>query len=199
MAMVQNFGPLIGEWHQLKSQVEHIDRLDWNAYREQDPIGANDARLSAIEAKNRFQQLTQQVQQIPQALQMLRARQQQELITRNLPKAKELVPDFDKRGDEFVAVGKDLGFTEEEVRGVVDPRYLLALHRLAEAKKLTAKQTEVRQKVAAAPPVVKPGAKSAAPQVSSKDVQKAMHRLRSDSSEESMVAALRAARARGGG
>lgn len=195
-AVASQMAPLIGEWHNAQQMAERYNKVDWNALYESDPLGHNKAKLDAQDNWQKLQFLNTQLQQAPQALRALHERSFVEETQRNLPKALELVPDLDKRKAEFVETGKSYGFTDHELATVTDPRHVQILRDLAEYKKLTANKAQVLQKVQQASPVAKPGARAAAPSVSSKDYQASLRKLRSDrdSGGDAFVNALRTQR-----
>lgn len=191
LAVAQQMGPLLAEFHQRQQDAQRYQNVDWNAAYQTDPIGANRARLEANENWARLQTLGQQLQRAPEALQALQAKSLAEETARQRPKALELVPDLDKRAPEFIEIGKSYGYTDDEMRRLVDARSIAMLRDLAEFKSLTANRDLVRQKVTSVPPVAKPGARAAAPQASAKDYNASLKKLRSDRTGDSFVEALR--------
>lgn len=195
--VLQTLGPLVADWHQAQRMAEQYQKVDWNALYESDPMLHNKTRLDAQDNWNRFQILTQQLQQAPTALRDMKQKAFIAEVQRNAPKVKELVPDLDKRRDDMMASGKHYGFSDEELNAISDPRYVHALRDLAEYRKLTANREQIKQRVAAAPPVARPGAKGTPP--ASKDYSAAVKALKKDSSDEAFIAALRAQRKAQGG
>ena len=191
LAVAQQMGPLLAEFHTRQEQAQQYQKVDWNAAYQTDPVTANRARLEANENWARLSVLGQQLQQAPNVLKALQAKTLAEETARQRPKALEIVPDLDKRASEFIQVGKSYGYTDDEMGRLTDARSIAMLRDLAEFKSLTANRDLVRQKVTSVPPVAKPGARAAAPQASAKDYQASLKKLRSDRTNDSFVEALR--------
>lgn len=190
---MQQLWPIIGDMTATQQYLQRLEKLDWNTLQAQDPIEHNRLKLEAIEAQNKLQYLSAQVDQFSSRMNQMRAQAVAEAAQRNLPIALQLVPDLDKRKDEFVDTGKRYGFSETELRTVTDPRMIVALRDLSEFRKLAAARDTVKQKVANAPEVVaKPGSKAVPG--ANVDLKKALHALKSDRSDDAFVAALRAQR-----
>lgn len=191
LAVAQQMGPLLAEFHQRQAQAQQYQRVDWHTAYQTDPTGANRARLEANENWARLQTLGQALQQAPNVLKELQAKTLAEETARQRPKALEIVPDLDKRAPEFIEIGKSYGYTDDEMSRLTDARSIAMLRDLAEFKSLTANRDLVRQKVTSVPPVAKPGARAAAPQASAKDYQASLRKLRTDRTDDAFVAALR--------
>jgi len=193
-AVVQQMGPVLAEFHAARQKMEQYQKVDWDALYDSDPLLHNKLRLEARENLDKLQNLGTALQQAPRVLEAVQAQALAAETARNYPIAKQLVPDFESRKDELAAVGKHYGFSDEELRSTPDARVILALSHLAEYQKIVSGRQQVKQQVASAPPVVKPGNKTAPPGASQKTVRDAVRQLRTDSSDESIVAAMRAAR-----
>lgn len=190
-AVAQQFGPALAEFHSLQQRGEQFNKLDWNALYEQDPILHNKLKLESQENWIKFQNLSTLLSRAPQALEELNARALAAEVARNAPKALEWVPDLEKRRDELISVGREYGYSDQELGNLADARAIRALRDLAEYKKLTANRSQIQQKVASAPPVAKPGSRTQTPNVSAKDYNAAVKALRTDRTDDSFVNALR--------
>lgn len=194
MQVMQGLGPVLAEFHDAKSKAEQFQKVDWNALYEQDPMLHNKLRLDAQDNLQKLQALGGTLQQAPQALQAMQAQSLAAEVARNAPLAKQWVPDYEQRREELIQVGRQYGYTDEELMSTPDARAIRALRDLAEYQKLAASRAQIRQQVASAPPVAKPGGKAATPQASAKEYQSAVRSLKTDSSDDAFVAALRTQR-----
>ena len=75
-----------------------------------------------------------------------------------------------EKAAELRAVGKEYGFSDEELAQVYDPRTIKVLHDAAQWKKLQSNPS-VKNKVSQAKPVVKPGAKDGKQQANTQNRQ----------------------------
>lgn len=198
-AVVQQMGPVLAEFHQAKGKMEQYNQVDWDALYDSDPILHNKLKLEARDNLDKLQHLGQTLQQAPRMLEQVQAQAIRTEAARNYPIAKQLVPDFESRRDELAAVGQKYGYSEEEIRNVPDARAILILAHLADYQRIISGRQQVKQQIASAPPVVKPGPKNAPSGASNSNAQAAIRKLRQDSSNDSFVDALRAQRKQKGG
>ena len=89
--------------------------------------------------------------------------QQAQSLQERVEKGKEIlakeIPNWSRETSQAViATGKEYGFTDDELGMIVDPRHVKVLHDAMQWRKLQS-NTGVKNKVAQAKPVVKPGAK----------------------------------------
>ncbi len=192
--ILQSFGPVVAEFETANKLAQQYANTNWDALYQQDPILHNTHRLNAQENLQRLQNLGARLQQAPSIIEGLQRQAHAEEVQRNLPKALELVPDLDKRGAEFRAVGLSYGYTAAELDNISDPRAVAALRDLAEFKKLTKDREQIRQQVQTAPPVSRPGVRAATPQASTKEYNAAIRAVQTDRSDDAVVNALRVQR-----
>ena len=189
--IAQNLGPVLADYSQAQRMADYYNKVDFNALYDTDPLLANRTKIEQQENYQKLNQLGQFLQSAPQALQQVEAQSFQAEVSRNAPRALELVPDLPKRAKDMAEVGREYGFSDDELQSVSDPRHVKILRDLLELKELTKNRDQIRQKVQGAPPVAKPGGKGAAPQASQKEYQAAMRNVRNDGSTESVMEALR--------
>lgn len=193
-AVVQQLGPVLAEFHSARAKMEQFNQVDWDALYDSDPILHNKLKLEARDNLDKLQNLGGALQKAPQVLEAVQSRALAAETARNYPIAKQLVPDFESRKEELAATGRAYGFSEEEVRNTPDARVVLALAHLADYQRIVSNRGQVRQQIASAPPVVRPGTKSAPAGATQKTQRDAVRRLQTDSSDDAFVAALRASR-----
>lgn len=194
-SVATQFAPLLAEVHTAQQRQEQFDKVDWEALYEQDPVLHNKLRMDARDNLDRLQNLGRTLQAAPAMMEQMQAQALAAEVARNYPLAKQLVPDFESRRDELAAVGRHYGFSEQELRTTPDARAVKVLADLADYHRLLAGQQQTRQKIAAVPPVVRPGAKSAPN--ADKNINDTRKALRNDSSSDAFVRAMRAQRKRG--
>lgn len=165
---------------QLLGQYQSID---WNKLRADDPAqwavlntefnqraGAIQQHLAAVEAQRQQMAQAQQLQ----TLQALPAERSRMLDAR--PEWRDEAKFQAARG-EMRSYAQKLGFTDAELAGVFDHRYVLALHDAARYAALQAASPEAVKRVRAAPQVAAPGARTQRdPNVTA--LQQARERLR---------------------
>lgn len=197
--VVNQMAPAVAAWQQAVSANEQYNKLDWMTLRSQDLTQYNTLRLEAQENFARMQALAQQLQQAPQAIEALQAQSNAEIKAREMPKALEKVPDLKQRESELISAGDAYGFSENEIRSVLDHRVIVALRDLAEYRKIVAQKAAIPSKVAQVAPVSKPGARGQ-PQAATtaKDYQAALKKLSNNGygpgSDDAFIEALRAQR-----
>jgi hypothetical protein len=134
-----------------------------------------------MEAQERAQAQASKRKAIVDAHAKLQDMRRQKALQGQLEIAKKLLPDFEK--PEFhqalVKYGKDIGLTEDEVRGIADARHLVLLDKARRYDELQVKKRELTNKKVSKdlPPVVKPGAPKAAGQERTSRVKQARAQL----------------------
>lgn len=98
--------------------------------------------------------------------------------------ASKLVPEFADPAfqSELIKFGKEIGYTEDELRGIADARHLMLLNqsRLYAQSQLKRKEALEKKVPKEVPKVAKPGAPQATNRPKAKAVQSAAQRLKSD-------------------
>lgn len=193
-AVAQNLGPLLAQFHQAQQKGEQYGKVDWDSLYRDDPILHNKLRLEAQENWLNHQNLAGKLQEAPRLLSQINEAAFKAEVARNAPQALEWVPDLSKRKDEFFQTGREYGFNDQELNYISDARLVRALRDLSEYRKLTKDRDQIRQKVQSAPSVATPGARAQTPQVTGKEYKAAVSALKTDSSDEAFINALRTQR-----
>jgi uncharacterized phage infection (PIP) family protein YhgE len=131
---------------------------------DRDPIGYMEAKIQFDEAAAQYNQHVQQVQQMQQQQQAMSAQQRQQFLAQQAEILKQHLPEIadpekgDKLKAELVQTGAHYGFSEAEIQGVADARYVRALNDAMKWRRLQQKKQQA-VKGEQPKPVVKAGAK----------------------------------------
>jgi len=168
----------------LQAAAPELQQVNWQQLAMEDParyvqLQAKQQQLSqvlgVIQAEN--QRLEQERQaQIEQQREQSR-RNSLDYLSKELPGV-----NLEKIAPKLIDTGRKYGFTEQEIRSVVDGRALHLLHDAMQWRELQAAKPKALQKVAEAPKVIKPAAP--APK---KQNQAALDRLRKTGRAENLV------------
>jgi len=168
----------------LDQQLAQYQNVDWQKLSDSD----------FVEAQKLFFQYNQLQQERNQAVSQFEAKRQdalnrqQQMIANQVAKGKEQlskeIPNWSpETTQEIVSVGKQYGFTDNELNAIIDPRHVRVLHDAMQWRKLQSKNSVTKKKVASAKPVVKPGSKDQK-RVASSNVQKMRDQLRKTGSSD---------------
>lgn len=157
----------------LDQQLAQYQNVDWQKLSDSD----------VVEAQKLFFQYNQLQQERSNAVSQFEAKrqnalaQQQQIIADKVQKGREQlskeIPNWSpETTQEIVSVGKEYGFTDNELNAIIDPRHVRVLHDAMQWRKLKSKNSVTKKKVASAKPVVKPGSKD--PKVKSTAASKKM-------------------------
>jgi hypothetical protein len=166
---------------QAASELGQFGNVNWAQLKETDPERYREAKLAYMEAQERAQAQASKRKAIVDAHAKLQDMRRQKALQGQMEIAKKLLPDFEK--PEFhqalVKYGKDIGLTEDEVRGIADARHLVLLDKARRYDELQVKKRELTNKKVSKdlPPVVKPGAPKAAGQERTSRVKQARAQL----------------------
>ena len=142
-------------------QLQQYKEVDWDKWSDDDPQGS-------LKGFQRYQRIIQQRNDLASALGQRQAQMSQEMrqtAEKRISDAQaQLAHDI---GKDWTAetkaalrqTGIDLGFTEDEVDFIDDPRVIKTLYEVFQYRKLKASAPAVTKKVAEAPKLAKPGAK----------------------------------------
>jgi small-conductance mechanosensitive channel len=155
---------LIGDVARLTAidqQLEAYSKVNWQELSDNDFVEAQKLFFTY----NQLQQQRGTIAQELEAKQTAMLQNKQQELAQKIEKGRELlakeIPNWSRETSQaIITVGKDYGFTEEELSQVYDPRYVKVLHDAMQWRKLQSNPT-VKNKVSQAKPVVKPGAKDA--------------------------------------
>jgi hypothetical protein len=168
----------------VQAAAPELQNVNWQQLAAQDP-----ARYVQLQAKQ--QQLSQVLgviqhenQRLEQERQAVTEQQREQAKKHSLDYLSKELPgvNLEKIAPKLVDTGKKYGFTEAEVRNVIDGRALHLLHDAMQWRELQSGKPKVLQKVADAPRVVKP----AAPQQKRQN-QSALDRLSKTGRAEELV------------
>lgn len=168
---VQSIGQMsqdVASLMQLQANLKQFDGIDWNAAYQQDPTEAG--RLHAMwqqtdyAAKQLASKINHDRQAYEQASNQERAQQLQHATHEAMQVLQRDIPGF---GPETInaarAVAIDLGYSDDELVNLTDPRAFKVLHEAAQWRALQAKKPGVQQQVKAAPPKASKPGKAAVP------------------------------------
>ena len=132
---------------------------------EQDPIGFMEKKLQYDEAKVSYDQDMQQIQFMQQQKAQAQEAASQSYLQEQAEILKQYIPDIadpvkgPKIKSALVDTGAAYGFSEDEMSGVTDSRYIRAMNDARKWRQLEANRGKAQQKGQKARPVVKAGAK----------------------------------------
>ena len=144
----------------LDQQLAQYQNVDWQQLSDSD----------FVEAQKLFFKYNQLQKERTEAVSQFEAKQQdalnrqQQMIASQVAKGKEIlakeIPNWSPETTQsIISVGKEYGFTDNELNGIIDPRHVRVLHDAMQWQKLKSKNSVTKKKVASAKPVVRPGSK----------------------------------------
>jgi hypothetical protein len=169
----------------LDQQLADYQNVDWQKLSDSD----------FVEAQKIFFQYNQLQTQRNEAVSQFEAKRQdalkkqndfvQEQIRKGKEQLSKKIPNWSQETTrEIISTGKDYGYTDNELNGIVDPRHIEVLHDAAQWRKhLKSKNTVGKKKVASAKPVVRPGSKDQK-QVATASAKKMREQLRKTGSSD---------------
>lgn len=180
----------------VKSDTSKYDQVNWEALKKTDPDQYSKLRVEALEAKEAAGALEARrnnVAAIQKKAQELRYKAYAE---QQLTMASKLIPEFEKdeTKSDLAKYAREIGYTDEEIYGIVDARHLLLLHSALQHSKSAVRRKEAAEKKVTKdlPPVNKPGAKAPqnhADRAASKDKLARFNKDRSVASAAALLAA----------
>lgn len=150
---------------------------------DKDPIGYMDEKIKYDEAKQQYDAQVQQVQQLQRQQQAAAEQQRMQFLAQQAEVLKQYIPDIadPEKGDalkaDLVKTGTHYGFSEAEIQGVTDARYVRALNDAMKWRRLQDKK-RAATKGEPAKTVVKAGAKRRASEGQSAARKKQEQKLR---------------------
>ena len=186
-AQAQQLAQQQQQFLQLQQQAQQIGMTPPEAPSKElfdrDPIGYMEAKIQYDEAVAKYNQHVQQVQQLQQQQQAMSAQQRQQFLAQQAEILRQHLPEIadpekgDKLKAELVQTGAHYGFTEAEIQGVADARYVRALNDAMKWRRLQQKKKDA-VKGEQPKPVVKAGAKRRAGDGDAAARKKQQQRLR---------------------
>jgi hypothetical protein len=152
----------------LDQQLSQYKDVDWQKLTDSD----------FVEAQKLFMQYNQLQQERDSITSQFETKRQQALakhqeeIAKQVQKGKEQlskeIPNWSpETTQEVISFGKDLGFTDNELNAIIDPRHVKTLYYAGQWLKLQNKKPVIKKKVSSAKPVVKPSSKDTKSKVNS--------------------------------
>lgn len=148
-----------------QSLMQEYQSIDWNRLSTEDPGRWSVLQTQYNQRANSIQQQLQQIQaQQSQVAQQNQAKHgevlkaEQEKLLKVLPEWRDETK-FKAAREQMSSYSKKLGFTDEELNGIFDHRYMRVLNDAAQWNALQATKADALKKVRAAPVVSNPGAR----------------------------------------
>lgn len=152
----------------IDSQLSQYQNLDWQSLSNTDPVEAQKLFFSYTQLKTQRDQAVNEVNQKQQVLTQTQAQTRAKQVQLGHEVLKKGIPGWGPElAKSLVSAGKEYGFDDNELSGLTDPRTVRLLHDAAQWRKLQTSKPIVDKKVAAASPVLKPGAKDSTSAASS--------------------------------
>lgn len=143
----------------LDQQLAQFQAIDWNSLSDNDPVEAQKAFFRYNQLQTQRGQMVAELQQKQTYITQAQAQRLQEEAAKGREIIAREIPNWNHETQKAVRdVGKEYGFSDEELSQVIDPRHVKVLHDAMQWRKLQSNPT-ANKKVTAAPPVVKPGSK----------------------------------------
>jgi hypothetical protein len=153
---------LIGEVAEITAidkQLAQFNDVNWQQLSDNDFVEAQKLFFTYNQLQQQRGTLAQQLEAKAKQIQ----EEQTKSFTERLEQGKEIlareIPNWSRETSQaIISVGKEYGFTDDELGTIVDPRHVKVLHDAMQWRKLQSNKV-VKNKVSQAKPVVKPGAK----------------------------------------
>lgn len=153
---------LIGDVAELTAvdkQLAQFNDVNWQELSDTDFVEAQKLFFTYNQLQQKRSALATELEAKAQQVQQSQAARMQERIEKGKEILAKEIPNWSRETtQELVAVGKEYGFTDDELGTIIDPRHVKVLHDAMQWRKLQ-KNSVVKNKVSQAKPVVKPGAK----------------------------------------
>lgn len=147
--------------------IGEFNSIDWNQLRAENPAEFAAKRQEFNERMANIQGIKQnvgfQLQRQAEEAAQKQAFELQNILQREAQKLTEVIPEFRDEAKAKEVKGKiktflrDFGFSDEEIGGIYDHRYVKILHDAMAYRELKSKGVETKNKVATAPKLAKPG------------------------------------------
>lgn len=162
MQQVQLQNALIGDVAELTAvdkQLAQFNDVNWQELSDNDFVEAQKLFFTFNQLQQKRSTLATELEAKAQQVQQNQAKRMQEQIERGKEILAKEIPNWSRETtQELITIGKDYGFTDDELGTIIDPRHVKVLHDAMQWRKLQ-KNSVVKNKVSQAKPVVKPGSK----------------------------------------
>jgi len=169
----------------LDSKLEEFKQVDWQRAMDSDLVTATKAFAQYQQLREVRNAKASEVSAAEQSFQQQVNQTRQELLQRGAEELKKRIPDLTQEGKSAIAnTAMNLGFTQDEVSQMVDPRAVHALYLANKYLELQKAKPDLTKKVTSLPKPVRPG--SSQPAVTDQEIQqkKAMSRLKQSGSPD---------------
>jgi len=186
--ILQNTFQEAAELQSTAKQLEQYAALDWNALIADDPQQAMRLSIARQELQAKVAQKQQAVQSLIANAEAARSQhlaKQQDLGRVELQRRVGALSETDRK--RTYEQGVALGYTDQEMSTIADPRIMHALYKAAQWDALQAAKPQAMKKVAQAPAAVKPSAPTPAKQ---RQNQSALERLKTTGRAENLISFL---------
>lgn len=147
--------------------VGEFNTIDWNQLRAENPAEFAARRQEFNERMAQIQGIKQnvgfQLQRQAEEAAQKQAFELQNILQQEAQKLAEVIPEFRDESKAKEVKGKiksflkDFGFSDQEIGGIYDHRYVKILHDAMAYRELKSKGVETKNKVSVAPKLAKPG------------------------------------------
>ena len=162
MQQVQLQNALIGDVAELTAvdkQLAQFNDVNWQELSDNDFVEAQKLFFTFNQLQQKRSTLATELEAKAQQVQQSQAKRMQDQIVKGKEILSKEIPNWSRETtQEIVSVGKEYGFSDDELGTIIDPRQVKVLHDAMQWRKLQ-KNSVVKNKVSQAKPVVKPGAK----------------------------------------
>lgn len=150
----------VGQVQSIDEQIAQFNTIDWNQLTDTDPVQAQKLFFQYTQLTNKRNGLIQEVQAKHQNLTRQQQLRQQEILAKGQEELQRDIPGWNQeKVSEIREAAKKYGASEDQLSKVAEPWIIKALHDAAQFKKLQSSKSQMENKVAGKPPVVKPGSK----------------------------------------
>lgn len=153
---------LIGDVAQLTAvdkQLAAFNDVNWQELSDNDFVEAQKLFFTYNQLQQQRGQLATELEAKAHQIQQTQSAKMQERIAQGKEILAKEIPNWSRETtQELMTVGKEYGFTDDELGTIIDPRHVKVLHDAMQWRKLQ-KNSVAKNKVSQAKPVVKPGAK----------------------------------------
>lgn len=178
----------------INGDLSKFENINWEALKEKDPELYKNAKIEAMEAKEKASLLNQRRTAIEKMHTEAQRLRHQAYLQSQAKLAEKMIPEFNDEGffDKIVAYAATVGFTADDVASIADARQLVLLNsaRLHAESVVRKKETVEKKLPKDLPPVVKPGQTKATDSGKRKATNQAANRMKSEKSVEAAAAYL---------
>lgn len=174
------------EFRDIQNQLSQYEQLDWQTLVDADPVQATKLNLAYQKLQREAAQKYNELQNAQATHQKLMQEERAKVIAREQSRLKAILPNFnDDLAKKISASALEYGITEDELKSVIDSRYVHILHDAMRWKALQAEKGAAIKKVTSAPKAITPQAAK-----SKQSNQAALDRLRKTGRIEDLAALL---------